>query len=130
MHTSTSSDSRSNVRRSKSPFSSVKRLDSDCEKARVWVGAVNNAVRRARRRPVDVKGLADWRAGVAMAEMEEVARENREGRISRLNRGKTAPFDAIAVCEIGDRRLRPGLLVATSNRHNQIERVNAETQDI
>lgn len=100
MHTSTSSDSRSNVRGSKSPFSSVKRFDSDCEKARVWVGAVNNAVRRAKRRPEAVKGLAEWRAGVAMAEREGVARENREDRISRLNRGRTAPFDAIAACEI------------------------------
>jgi hypothetical protein len=71
----------------------VKRFDSDCEKARVWVGAVNSAVRRAKRCPEVVKGLADWR-GVAMAETE-VARGNREDRISRLNRGKTAPFDAI-----------------------------------
>lgn len=95
MHTSTSSDSLSNVRGSKSPFSSVKRFDSDCEKARVWVGAVNSGVRRAKRRPESVKGLAVC-AGVAM-ETEEVARAKREDRSSRLNRGKTAPFDAMAV---------------------------------
>lgn len=78
----------------------MKRFDSDCEKARVWVGAVNNAFRRAKRCPEVVKGLAEWRAGVVMAETEGVARENREDRISRLNRGRTAPFDAIAACEI------------------------------
>lgn len=78
----------------------MKRFDSDCEKARVWVGAVNNAVRRAKHRPEVVKGLGEWRAGIAMAETEGVARENREDRISRLNRGRTAPFDAITACEI------------------------------
>lgn len=91
MHTSTSSDSRSSVRGSNSPFSSVKRRDSDCEKARVCV--VNNAGRVAKRRPEDVKVLAGRRTGATVE--TGVARENRRDRTSRLKRGKTAPFEAI-----------------------------------
>jgi hypothetical protein len=72
----------------------VNRLDSDCEKARVWVGGVKSAVRRANRVPEAVNG-ADERDGVAMAETEEVRENREEDRSSRLKRGKTVFLDAI-----------------------------------
>jgi hypothetical protein len=55
---------------------------------------VKGVVRRAKRLP-GVKGLAA--RAETREEIEGVVRENREAeRISRLSRGKTAPFDAIA----------------------------------
>lgn len=105
MQTSTSSDSRSIDRGSKWPFSSVIRLDTDCEKARTWRGW-KGGVRRATRRPEDTKEVEGLRAGDARAETEGVAREYRdvEDRSSRLSRGKTAPFDAIVGVECGEFR--------------------------
>jgi len=78
------------------PFSSVKRRNTDCENARVCSG-VKDTVRRANRFPEDEKGMAGLRAGEASEETEGVVRENREAeRTSRLSRGRTAPFEAIA----------------------------------
>lgn len=95
MQTSTSSDSRSIDLGSKLPFSSVKRRDTDCENARVC-NVAKGVVRRAKRLQDDDRGLAGLRAETR-EEMEGVVRENREAeRISRLSRGRTAPFDTIA----------------------------------
>jgi hypothetical protein len=81
----------------------VNRLDSDCEKARVWVGGGNSAVRRANRVPEVVNGAER----VAMAETEEVRENREEDRSSRLNRGKTVFLDAMLR---GFRRSRCDLL--------------------
>lgn len=79
---------------SKLPFSSVKCRDRDCENARVC-NVVKGVVGRVKHLPEDDRGPR-LRAEVR-EEIEGVIRENREAeRISRLSRGRTAPFDAIA----------------------------------
>lgn len=62
---------------------------------------LKGGVRRAIRRPEDKKEVEGLRVEEARVETEGVARENRdvEDRSSRLNRGKTAPFDAIVGAE-------------------------------
>jgi hypothetical protein len=81
---------------------------------------VKGVVRRAKRLP-GVKEPAA-RAGETREEIEGVVRENREAeRISRLSRGKTAPFDAIAEDVKGGCRSKTARVLSNEHEHDRLD---------